>query len=657
MERSTHGYNRCLKQENAQTITWIGQPETRFTFDHVACETVDQDMLFRMAGLPMVENCLSGYNSCMFAYGQTGSGKTYTMLGEIDDLKDKPSTHRGMTPRIFEFLFARIQVEEETRKDEKLKYSCKCSFLEIYNEQITDLLDSSSSNLLLREDVTKGVYVENLSEFEVHTVSDILRLLIQGSSNRRVAATNMNRESSRSHSVFTCVIESRWEKDSTTNFRFARLNLVDLAGSERQKTSGAEGERLKEAANINKSLSTLGHVIMVLVDVAHGKIKHIPYRDSRLTFLLQDSLGGNSKTMIISNVSPSIGCAAETLNTLKFAQRAKLIQNNAVVNEDSTGDCIALQHQIRLLKDAFLDDEAKGTVRLSTKQLKSLEKTLAGALRREKMAETTIKQLEAEKEHLNRLVCQREDDTRSTKMMLRFREDKIKKMEALINGSIPAEAYLLDENRALCEEIQLLQAKLDKNPELLQFLDGRSNKQSNPDFRMEPQEAMFTNKENDPLSLKLKDTCKELDECRRSLNACLEDNAKLNREIDDLHKMLNTLRSTPIDEDGDLASKVHNAIHIQEIEREHAEEILSLQLELDIINIILKEEMTSQDERVFFLNRYLQLANEELSRKRKHDDANIKLQEANCIIAALETQQIMSNNGMEDLRKSNSRYV
>ncbi|PKI50229.1 hypothetical protein CRG98_029302 [Punica granatum] len=169
----------------------------------------------------------------MFAYGQTGSGKTFTMLGEIEDLEFKPTPNRGMTPRIFEFLFARIQAEEDSRSDEKLKYNCKCSFLEIYNEQVTDLLDPSSTNLLLREDVKKGVYVENLSEFEVQTVGDIVRLLIQGSSNRRVAATNMNRESSRSHSVFTCVIESRWEKDSTTNLRFARLNLVDLAGSER----------------------------------------------------------------------------------------------------------------------------------------------------------------------------------------------------------------------------------------------------------------------------------------------------------------------------------------------------------------------------------------------------------------------------------------
>ncbi|CAB4320692.1 unnamed protein product [Prunus armeniaca] len=746
MERSMHGYSRCLKQESAQTISWIGQPESRFTFDHVACETVDQEMLFRMAGLPMVENCLSGYNSCMFAYGQTGSGKTYTMLGEIEDLETKPSPHRGMTPRIFEFLFARIQAEEEIRRDEKLKYNCKCSFLEIYNEQITDLLDPSSTNLLLREDVKKGVYVENLSEFEVCTVSDILRLLIQGSSNRKVAATNMNRESSRSHSVFTCVIESRWEKDSTANLRFARLNLVDLAGSERQKDSGAEGERLKEAANINKSLSALGHVIMVLVDMAHGKLKHVPYRDSRLTFLLQDSLGGNSKTMIIANVSPSICCQAETLNTLKFAQRAKLIQNNAVVNEDATGDVIALQHQIRLLKeelfilkrhnvsrslsfgstniedtkvrkidcngnvcemdlecdDDFLENGSKGTVRLSTKQLKSLETTLAGALRREQMAETTIKQLEAEKEQLNRLVRQREEDTRCTKMMLRFREDKIQKMEALISGSIPVETYLLEENKTLSEQILLLQAKLDKNPEvtrfalenirlldqlrrfqdfyeegereilldevsklrdqLLQFLDGHSKNPSIPNFSMKPQETMCTNKENDSLNSELKNTLHELEECRRNLNNCMEDNAKLSREIDDLRTMLNNLK--PLDQHGGVALEVHNAVQIEEIERKddplrkHAEEILNLQLELDILNIILKEERTTQEERVFFLNRDLQLANEELFLiSKQHDDANSKLQEAKSIIEALESQQILSINELEDMRNSNNHYV
>ncbi|KAI7744957.1 hypothetical protein M8C21_027078 [Ambrosia artemisiifolia] len=365
MEKMTQGYSRCLKQESLKTVVWLGNPEVKFTFDHIVSETISQEKLFSVAGLPMIDNCMSGYNSCMFAYGQTGSGKTYTMMGEISQRDGKFVDDCGMTPRLFEYLFTRIKSEEESRRDERLKYSCKCSFLEIYNEQITDLLEPSSTNLQLREGLKEGVYVENLTEYTVETVDEVIKLLLQldgcmfidyqivlppqGAANRKVAGTDMNSESSRSHSVFTCIIESRWEKDSVTHLRFARLNLVDLAGSERQRSFGA-GERLKEASYINKSLSTLGLVIMSLVDVTHGKHRHVPYRDSRLTFLLQDSLGGNSKTTIIANVSPSIA-AYETLSTLKFAQRAKLIQNNAKVNEDASGDVTALQRQIQMLKE------------------------------------------------------------------------------------------------------------------------------------------------------------------------------------------------------------------------------------------------------------------------------------------------------------------
>ncbi|KAJ8623516.1 hypothetical protein MRB53_032045 [Persea americana] len=178
-ERTLQGYGRCLRQESAQTLTWLGHPETRFTFDHIACETISQEKLFKAAGLPMVENCMSGYNSCMFAYGQTGSGKTYTMMGELSEIVDGLSGDCGMTPRIFEYLFTRISDEEEKRRDEQLKYSCKCSFIEIYNEQITDLLEPSSTNLQLREDMKKGVYVENLKEYEVTTVKDVIKLLLQ----------------------------------------------------------------------------------------------------------------------------------------------------------------------------------------------------------------------------------------------------------------------------------------------------------------------------------------------------------------------------------------------------------------------------------------------------------------------------------------------
>ncbi|WOH04683.1 hypothetical protein DCAR_0624095 [Daucus carota subsp. sativus] len=757
MEKSTQGYNRCLKQESSQCITWIGHPETRFTFDHVACESVEQETLFRMVGLPMVENCLSGYNSCMFAYGQTGSGKTYTMLGDIDELGVKPSPHRGMTPRIFEFLFARIRAEEESRRDERLAYSCKCSFLEIYNEQITDLLDPSSTNLLLREDTKTGVYVENLSEFEVETVADILKLLSQGSANRKVAATNMNRESSRSHSVFTCVIESRWEKDSTSNLRFARLNLVDLAGSERQKSSGAEGERLKEAANINKSLSTLGHVIMVLVDVAHAKTRHVPYRDSRLTFLLQDSLGGNSKTMIIANVSPSVCSAAETLNTLKFAQRAKLIQNNAVVNEDSSGDVTALQNQIRILKEELLalkrqnvsrslsfgstivgdarqnngsaegmhstDDmlglESKSSLSISSKQFKCLETTLAGALRREQMAEGTIKQLEAEIEQLNRLVRQREEDTRCTKMMLKFREERIQRMEILIGGLMPTDTYLVEENKALSEEIQQLQAKLDKNPEvtrfalenirlleqlrryqdfyeegerdmlltevsesrdqLLLFLDGDLKHHNSPNKNSPLKEAECIRAENDSLHLELKKTLHELEECRSKLNSCLENNAKLSGEIDDLRGSLNDLKSGTHDDSSNIeVSKESNLERpwVEEQESEsvqhkdeemhaalmkHAQDVMDLQLELDILKIILKEERSScveLEQKELCLIKDLETADRKASLLTKqYEDAKEELREAKSVIDALENQQLLSISEMEDLRNSNTHCM
>ncbi|KAL8195313.1 hypothetical protein R6Q57_025716 [Mikania cordata] len=717
MELSTHGYNRCLKQESAQCVTFVGNPETRFTFDHVACETIDQETLFRMAGLPMVENCLSGYNSCIFAYGQTGSGKTHTMLGKIDELEVKPSPYRGMTPRMFEFLFARIVAEEESRVDERLTYNCKCSFLEIYNEQITDLLDPSSTNLQLREDVKKGVYVENLTEIEVHTVGDILRLLSRGSANRRVAATNMNRESSRSHCVFTCVIESRWEKDSTSNLRFARLNLVDLAGSERQKTSGAEGERLKEAANINKSLSTLGHVIMVLVDGSNARTRHIPYRDSRLTFLLQDSLGGNSKTMIIANVSPSICSATETLNTLKFAQRAKLIQNNAVVNEDASGDVMALQYQIQILKeelavlkrqnvsrsltfgpkvteeirqehenhsDSTLGQENR-TPRVSSKLLKSLETSLTGALRREQMSETAIKQLEAEIKQLNRLVRQREEDTKCTKMMLKFREDKIQRLESVLAGSIPADSYLLEENNMLNEEIQMLRAKVDRNPEVTRFAleNIRLLEQLRrfQDFYEEGEREMLLTevselrsqlflvldenfKQDDPkqketahdikestsLRLELERSHEELEKCRNNLNSCLEQNARLCREIEDLNALLEK-KSTVHELGGGIEvikeSKQlsHTLVKSDGTPRKYIEEVINLQLKVDILEMILQEESLSHGEieQKYFLLR------------RQYKDLKDDLKEAKSVIEALETQQLISINELEDLRDSNNR--
>ncbi|KAL1298878.1 hypothetical protein HN51_043160 [Arachis hypogaea] len=502
-EVSVQGHSKCVRQESSQTITWTGHPESRFTFDLVADENVSQEKLFKVAGLPMVENCMGGYNSCMFAYGQTGSGKTHTMLGDIEGGTRRHSVNCGMTPRIFEHLFSRIQKEKEARRDEKLKFTCKISFLEIYNEQILDLLDPSSNNLQIREDIKKGVYVENIKEVEVTNARDVIQQLIQGAANRKVAATNMNHASSRSHSVFTCNIESQWESQGVTLFRFARLNLVDLAGSERQKSSGAEGERLKEATNINKSLSTLGLVIMNLVSISNGKSLHVPYRDSKLTFLLQDSLGGNSKTIIIANISPSICCSLETLSTLKFAQRAKFIKNNAIVNEDASGDVIAMRIQIQQLKKEVsrlrglvgggeIQDVESSVISFpgspgsfkwegnhgsfspltSAKRItpkKDYEIALVGAFRREKEKDMALQALKDENQAAMKLAKQREDEIQGLKMRLRFREAGIKRLEGVASGKISAETHLLNEKEELLKEIEVLRTQVDRNQEVTRF--------------------------------------------------------------------------------------------------------------------------------------------------------------------------------------------
>ncbi|KAL9240082.1 hypothetical protein vseg_014342 [Gypsophila vaccaria] len=336
-----------------------------FTYDSVADTQSTQSDIFQLVGSPLVENCLAGFNSSVFAYGQTGSGKTYTMWGPANALSEEnlANEQQGLTPRVFERLFSRINEEQIKHADKELTYQCRCSFLEIYNEQITDLLDPTQKNLQIREDVKSGVYVENLKEECVSTVKDVIRLLLKGLSHRKTGVTSVNAESSRSHSVFTCVVESQCKSmaDGLSSFKVSRINLVDLAGSERQKLTGAAGERLKEAGNINRSLSQLGNLINILAEVSQtGKQRHIPYRDSRLTFLLQESLGGNAKLAMICAISPSQSCRSETFSTLRFAQRAKAIKNKAVVNEVTQDDVNVLRDVIRQLKDELQRMKAHG---------------------------------------------------------------------------------------------------------------------------------------------------------------------------------------------------------------------------------------------------------------------------------------------------------
>lgn len=275
------------------------------------------------------------------------------MQGPVNEDGSIDYSRRGMIPRTFEYLFERIH-EEERKSEGSIAYLCKCTFVEIYNECIYDLLVQDGAVCTLREDTKRGVFVEGCREEVVRSPQEAFMIFEQGSRNRHVAETSMNRESSRSHCVFTIHIQSKQLDGQVMDVRESRFNLVDLAGSERQQYSGTSGMRLKEAGNINKSLLALSSVINALVDIANGKPRHVHYRDSRLTFLLRDSLGGNAKTLIIAAVSPSTLCLAETLSTLRFAQRAKQIKNKAVVNKDIQGNLVELQAEVRKLRSEVL---------------------------------------------------------------------------------------------------------------------------------------------------------------------------------------------------------------------------------------------------------------------------------------------------------------
>ncbi|KAL4454221.1 hypothetical protein ABPG74_012178 [Tetrahymena malaccensis] len=312
----------------------IVQDLKEFYYDQVFGPNDSQQALFENVGKQMALACLSGYNVCIFAYGQTGAGKTFTMMGNEED--------KGLIQRILNFIFAKM-------KSRKQEFVIQSQYYEIYMEEIIDLYQpQKNKNVRVIEDFN-GVRVENLSTVQITNHQQAVELIQKGQKNRHIGATRMNAESSRSHSIFSMTINLK-DKDPSSGVvreRSSKLHFVDLAGSERQKQTQATGQRLKEAAQINQSLSTLGIVIHAL---AEGQRK-ICYRNSKLTHILKDSLGGNSKTLMIANVSPSQDSYGETLSTLKFAERAKYIKNRALINEKPSENLENLQKEIQSLKE------------------------------------------------------------------------------------------------------------------------------------------------------------------------------------------------------------------------------------------------------------------------------------------------------------------
>uniref|UniRef100_A0A8C5T672 Kinesin family member 15 n=1 Tax=Malurus cyaneus samueli TaxID=2593467 RepID=A0A8C5T672_9PASS len=477
----------CLSVLSSNTIRLHSKPEPKiFTFDYVANMDTTQESVFSSVAKNIVESCMNGYNGTIFAYGQTGSGKTFTMMGPSDSDNFTHSL-RGVIPRSFEYLFFLIEREKEKAGSGK-SFLCKCSFIEIYNEQIFDLLDSASAGLFLREHIKKGVFVDGAVEQVLSSAAEAYQVLTTGWRNRRVASTSMNRESSRSHAVFTITVESMEKNNEVVNIRSSLLNLVDLAGSERQKDTHTEGLRLKEAGNINRSLSCLGQVITALVDVGNGKQRHICYRDSKLTFLLRDSLGGNAKTCIIANVHPGSKCFGETLSTLNFAQRAKLIKNKAVVNEDTQGNVSQLQAEVKKLKEQLAQLTSVPSVYAvenGKNNINYMNNFLEAMLFWEK-SEGEKKNLLEKVAQLEELCAKKEKFVQSNKMIVKFREDHIVRLERLHKESggilLPKEQDdLLSDLR---EEVRILREQMEQHPRIAKYaMENHNLREENKKLR------------------------------------------------------------------------------------------------------------------------------------------------------------------------------
>ncbi|XP_066137243.1 kinesin-like protein KIF1A isoform X17 [Saccopteryx bilineata] len=358
--------SKCIIQMSGSTTTIVNPKQPKetpksFSFDysywsHTSPEDINyasQKQVYRDIGEEMLQHAFEGYNVCIFAYGQTGAGKSYTMMGKQE--KDQ----QGIIPQLCEDLFSRIN---DTTND-NMSYSVEVSYMEIYCERVRDLLNpKNKGNLRVREHPLLGPYVEDLSKLAVTSYNDIQDLMDSGNKARTVAATNMNETSSRSHAVFNIIFTQKRhdaETDVTTE-KVSKISLVDLAGSERADSTGAKGTRLKEGANINKSLTTLGKVISALAEMDSGPNKNkkkkktdfIPYRDSVLTWLLRENLGGNSRTAMVAALSPADINYDETLSTLRYADRAKQIRCNAVINEDPNNKLIReLKDEVTRLRD------------------------------------------------------------------------------------------------------------------------------------------------------------------------------------------------------------------------------------------------------------------------------------------------------------------
>ncbi|KAH7284695.1 hypothetical protein KP509_34G066800 [Ceratopteris richardii] len=453
------GHKSCVLIDKERNTVQI------FTFDRAYDESCTQRQLYRDVAYSIVHSVMCGYNGTVLAYGQTASGKTYTMEG-CDYCPDL----WGIIPNAFEHIFNHIRQSQSSDS-----FLVRVSYLEIYNEEIHDLLspDTNGRKLELKERPETGVYVKNLTSLSVNSFADINHLLMVGKRNRAVGATIMNQDSSRSHSIFTVTVETSSlapQGNGKMHVRVGKLNLVDLAGSERLAKSGATGERFKEMTKINWSLSALANVISALVD---GKATHIPYRDSKLTRLLQDSLGGNTCTVMIANIGPADYNYEESVSTLRYAHRAKSIRNKPQVNEDPKDAIISeFQSEIQRLKAQIQASQPEIDVMrrlesleqeklMVTEQLQQYKEKVLEATTNQRMSEQAIACLKADLEGKAQiqLECLKAEKERSEEEKEKIITQLLKQLREMEHQN--QELSRGKEDRALLEsKLKVLEEKL-----------------------------------------------------------------------------------------------------------------------------------------------------------------------------------------------------
>lgn len=505
----------CIDDKRLSLQTAPDRPQKEYSFDYVAGDSSTQQLIYEQAGRPVVDCILAGFHGTIFAYGQTGTGKTWSTSGPPGAKASDVPDFRGVIPRACEAIFDHVAATSS----ESVTFKVRASYLEIYNEKIKDLLADpkkaapaskpvgrASRGIFLRETASGEVLVEGGRQWvSVSSEQECVDVLASGVANRSVGATAMNSESSRSHAIFT--IEVSQTSTETMKQRVSQLHLVDLAGSERSKSTHATGDRLKESNEINKSLTSLGNVIQALVDAAgkSGK-RHIPYRDSKLTFLLKDALGGNSKTCLIATISPAESSLSETASTLEFAKRCSAIKNTATINENLTNDVKELQDEVRRLRTLVLDLEATGqisatlvkkhsikrprassvvslpawavdvdstfnatidTAKASERHLRDeenaraerLQLITADALAREETVKLNLQATESRCNELQKLIERQEKTAAALRSVVELRDGELKELR---DGSWSRDSGV----RRLRREIELIKVQRDNHPEL-----------------------------------------------------------------------------------------------------------------------------------------------------------------------------------------------